>query len=53
MLDRMEALVKRLTVLESCLAQHARRLGCEGCDAAPPDAPCREHCPGNDGPIAE
>lgn len=45
MLDRMEALVKRLTVLESCLARHARRLGCDGCGEAPADAPCREHCP--------
>ena len=44
MLDRMEALVKRLTVLESCLARHARRLGCEGCDAAPEDAPCHGQC---------
>ena len=40
MLDRMEALVKRLTVLESCLARHARRLGCEGCE----DAPCHGQC---------
>ena len=44
MLDRMEALVKRLTLLESCLAQHARRLGCEGCDASPEDAPCHGRC---------
>lgn len=44
MLDRMEALVKRLTVLESCLARHARRLGCEGCEAAPEDAPCHGQC---------
>ena len=44
MLDRMEALVKRLTVLESCLARHARRLGCEGCEAAPEDAPCHGRC---------
>ena len=41
---REEALVKRLTVLESCLARHARRLGCEGCDAAPEDAPCHGQC---------
>ena len=44
MLDRMEALVKRLTVLESCLARRARRLGCEGCEAAPEDAPCHGQC---------
>ena len=44
MLDRMEALVKRLTVLENCLARHAQRLGCEGCEAALEDAPCRERC---------
>ena len=31
MLDRMEALVKRLTLLESCLAKHARQLGYEEC----------------------
>ncbi len=44
MLERMEALVQRLTVLESCLAKHAQRLGCEGCTEAPADAPCRERC---------
>ena len=53
MLDRMEALVKRLTVLESCLAQHARRLGCEGCDAAPEDAPCHGRCTYGDAIPAE
>ena len=30
-----EALVKRLTVLESCLARHARRLGCGGLRVGP------------------
>ncbi len=30
-MDRMEALVKRLTQLESCLASHARQLGYEEC----------------------
>lgn len=30
-MDRMEALVKRLTQLESCLAGHARQLGYEEC----------------------
>ena len=44
MLDRMEALVKRLTVLEGCLAKHAQRLGCESCEGAPENAPCRERC---------
>ena len=53
MLDRMEALVKRLTVLESCLAQHARRLGCEGCDAAPEDAPCHGRCTYGDELLSE
>lgn len=31
MLERMEALVKRLTVLEGCLAKHAKQLGYEEC----------------------
>ena len=35
MLDRMEALVKRLSVLEACLAKHADRLGCDG-EGEPP-----------------
>ena len=35
MLERMEALVKRLSTLESCLKRHAERLGCtECCDEA-------------------
>ena len=42
-----------LTVLESCLAQHARRLGCEGCDAAPEDAPCHGRCTYGDAIPAE
>lgn len=43
MLERMEALVKRLTQLESCLCQHARRLGCTECTLGD-DAPCKaEH----------
>lgn len=46
MLDRMEALVKRLSVLEGCLAKHARRLGCDECFDQP-EAPCREQCPGD------
>lgn len=42
MLERMEALVERLTTLEGCLAKHARRLGCDECLHKPQDAPCRE-----------
>lgn len=30
MLDRMEALVKRLTALEACLRMHADKLDCQG-----------------------
>jgi len=40
MLERMEALVKRLTTLEHCLSRHARRLGCENCEEKGSDAPC-------------
>ena len=32
MLERMEALYARLSRLEGCLARHAQRLGCEGCE---------------------
>ncbi len=38
MLERVEALVKRLQTLEHCLAQHAQRLGCENCEEK--DGPC-------------
>ena len=31
MLDRMEALVKRLTALEACLRRHADKLDCREC----------------------
>ena len=31
MLDRMEALVKRLTALEACLRKHADKLDCREC----------------------
>ena len=41
MLERMEALVQRLTVLEKCLANHARQLGCENCPDRDKDAPCQ------------
>ena len=41
MLDRMEALVKRLSQLESCLQKHARRLGCYG-DEAAEGLPCQD-----------
>lgn len=46
MLERMEALVRRLTVLEGCLKKHAERLGCGECAEAPENAPCRERCTG-------
>ncbi len=42
MLEHMEALVRRLTTLERCLAKHAQRLGCRDCCERPEDAPCRE-----------
>lgn len=32
MLERMEALIKRLITLEHCLAKHAERLGCNDCE---------------------
>lgn len=44
MLERMEALVERLSVLESCLKAHAQRLGCDGCFEKPKDAPCAQRC---------
>ena len=40
MMERMEALVKRLTTLEECLARHAVRLGCGECV----EQSCRERC---------
>ncbi len=40
MLERMEALVQRLTRLESCLCEHAQRLGCTECTLGA-DAPCK------------
>ena len=46
MLERMEALVKRLSVLEGCLKEHAQRLGCEDCFEKPEGAPCLERCSG-------
>ncbi|MEG0740591.1 MAG: serine O-acetyltransferase [Clostridia bacterium] len=52
MLERMEALVARLTMLEGCLVKHAKRLGCDEClrqgeSAAVPDGkPCDERCSG-------
>ncbi len=42
MLEKMEALVKRLTALEHCLARHAQRLGCEDCGEKQSGAPCAE-----------
>ncbi len=42
MLERMEALVKRLTTLEECLAKHAVRLGCTECASQSPE--CRQRC---------
>ena len=33
MLERVEALVARLTTLEKCLQRHAQRLGCDGAEA--------------------
>ncbi len=45
MLERMEALVQRLSTLESCLKRHAQRLGCtECCDEAAASA-CGENQP--------
>ena len=41
MMERMEALVKRLTTLEACLARHAQRLGCDECGQR-----CTAACPG-------
>ncbi len=40
MLERMEALVKRLTALEECLGRHAMKLGCGECIQKRPDGPC-------------
>jgi len=40
MLERMEALVNRLTTLEECLARHAAKLGCDECFEKNPDGPC-------------
>ncbi len=41
MLERMEALVRRLTTLEKCLATHAQRLGCEDCPDKEQGMPCQ------------
>jgi len=38
MLDRMEALYARLSHMETCLARHAKRLGCEEEEEQPTDA---------------
>ena len=46
MMERMEALVKRLTVLESCLAKHAQRLGCGECAEQACRERCAQPCPG-------
>jgi len=40
MLERMEALVQRLTTLEECLARHAMKMGCTECFEKRPDGPC-------------
>ncbi len=40
MLERMEALVSRLTTLERCLARHAQRLGCDDCEDKMNGGPC-------------
>lgn len=45
MLERMEALVKRLTVLEACLARHADKLGCGECAERCADGPCSHREP--------
>lgn len=42
MLERMEALVNRLTTLEECLAKHAMRLGCGECVERAKDGPCQK-----------
>ena len=43
MLERMETLYARLSVMERCLAQHARELGCDHCcTAAPGQVPCKQ-----------
>ncbi|NLO84691.1 MAG: serine O-acetyltransferase [Clostridiales bacterium] len=44
MMERMEALVAKLSSLEKCLAHHATRLGCDDCFDQP-DSPCKERCP--------
>ena len=42
MLERMEALVERLSALESCLQKHAARLGCDACGEKPEGVPCKK-----------
>lgn len=47
MLERMEALYERLSLLEGCLKRHAERLGCaegEACTDEGACADCREGC---------
>ena len=44
MKERMEALYTRLTHLETCLARHARRLGCEAGEDAEGDGRCTGDC---------
>lgn len=44
MKERMEALYTRLTHLETCLARHARRLGCEADEAGEGDGRCTGDC---------
>ncbi len=41
MLERMEALVGRLTALEKCLSRQAQRVGCLDCPDKDPNAPCQ------------
>ena len=40
MLERMEALMERLAVLERCLLRHSRQSGCEDCEEKGSGAPC-------------
>ena len=47
MLERVEALVQRLTRLESCLARHAASLGCAECEYETPVNACAQ-CPGRE-----
>lgn len=44
MLERMEALVERLTLLEGCLKKHAQQLGCQECCDLAKEARCSGAC---------